>query len=275
MLASPAADADEAFQYFEHAQVEDKYDGIRAQAHCGGGQVRLFSRTLDEVTPSFPELTAPLGEFTDDVILDGEIVAWRDNEDGGHAMPFSEIQKRLGRKQVSQQLISEVPVAYVVFDVIYAGGELTLDQPLSHRVQILDRVFAGANRVVARPVATAQGSLRFEPEIEEDAATAGWVLRAPTMRADSAEQLELYFEQAMARGNEGLMIKDLESPYMPGRRGRWWLKLKRELATLDVVVTASGVRPRQTHSRAQRLHLRGAQRRRTGEHRQGVLRADR
>ena len=133
MLASPAADAEEAFQYFEHALVEDKYDGIRAQAHCGGGQVRLFSRTLDEVTPSFPELIAPLSEFAGEVILDGEIVAWRHNEDGGHAMPFSEIQKRLGRKQVSQKLIAEVPVAYVVFDVIYAGGELTLDKPLSER----------------------------------------------------------------------------------------------------------------------------------------------
>jgi DNA ligase 1 len=256
MLASPAADADEAFQYFEHALVEDKYDGIRAQAHCGGGQVRLFSRTLDEVTPSFPELTAPLSEFADEVILDGEIVAWRNNhnEDGGHgvpsasaigapgwghAMPFSEIQKRLGRKQVSPKLISEVPVAYVVFDVIYAGGELTLDQPLSQRAQILDRVFAGANRVAPRPVVNAQGNLLFEPEIEEEAAASGWVLRAPAMRADSAEQLEQYFDEAMARGNEGLMIKDLESPYMPGRRGRWWLKLKRELATLDVVVTAA------------------------------------
>ena len=132
-----------------------------------------------------------------------------------------------------------MPVAYVVFDVIYAGGELTLDQPLSQRAQILDRVFAGANRVAPRPVVNAQGNLLFEPEIEEEAAASGWVLRAPAMRADSAEQLEQYFEQAMARGNEGLMIKDLESPYMPGRRGRWWLKLKRELATLDVVVTAA------------------------------------
>ena len=241
MLASPAADADEAFQYFEHAQVqiEDKYDGIRAQAHCGGGQVRLFSRTLDEVTRSFPELTAPLSEFAGEVILDGEIVAWRNHEAGGHAMPFSEIQKRLGRKQVSPKLIAEVPVAYVVFDVIYAEGELTLDQPLSQRIQILDRVFAGANRVAPRPVINAQGNLLFEPEIEEQAAESGWVLRAPAMRADSSEQLEQYFEQAMARGNEGLMIKDLASPYMPGRRGRWWLKLKRELATLDVVVTAA------------------------------------
>ena len=239
MLASPAADAEEAFQYFEHAQVEDKYDGIRAQAHCGGGQARLFSRTLDEVTASFPELVGPLSEFSGEVILDGEIVAWKHTDDGGHAMPFSEIQKRLGRKQVSEKLIREVPVAYVVFDAIYAEGELTLDKPLSERTLILDRVFAGASRVAPRPVVNAQGNLLFEPEIQEPAAESGWVLRAPSMRADSPEQLAQYFEQAMARGNEGLMIKDLESPYMPGRRGRWWLKLKRELATLDVVVTAA------------------------------------
>jgi DNA ligase-1 len=239
MLASPAADAEEAFQYFEHARVEDKYDGIRAQAHCGGGQVRLFSRTLDEVTASFPELIGPLSEFSGDVILDGEIVAWRHTDHGGHAMPFSEIQKRLGRKQVSEKLIREVPVAYVVFDAIYAEGELTLDKPLLERTRILDRVFAGASRVAPRPVVNAQGNLLFEPEIQEPAAESGWVLRAPSMRADSPEQLAQYFEQAMARGNEGLMIKDLESPYMPGRRGRWWLKLKRELATLDVVVTAA------------------------------------
>ena len=238
MLASPAADAEEAFQYFEHAQVEDKYDGIRAQAHCSEGKARLFSRTLDEVTPSFPELVGPLADFAEDVILDGEIVAWRNNEQGGHAAPFGEIQKRLGRKQVSEKLIQEVPVAYVVFDVIYAGGELTLDKPLAERAQILDRVFAGAQRVAPRPVINSQGNLLFEPEIEEQAAS-GWVLRAPSMRADSVEQLEQYFEQAMARGNEGLMIKDIASPYMPGRRGRWWLKLKRELATLDVVVTAA------------------------------------
>jgi len=240
MLASPAADAAEAFSYFEHpeVQIEDKYDGVRAQAHCAPGQARLFSRTLDEVTGSFPELVGPLSDFGEEVILDGEIVAWRNNEEGGHAMPFGEIQKRLGRKQVSQKLIGEVPVAYVVFDVIYAGGELTLDKPLSERVAILDRVFAGARRVAPRPVVNSQGTLMFEPEIVEDAAS-GWVLRAPSLRAESAEQLEGYFDAAMARGNEGLMIKDLTSAYMPGRRGRWWLKLKRELATLDVVITAA------------------------------------
>jgi DNA ligase-1 len=236
MLASPAADAAEAFEYFEHALVEDKYDGIRAQAHCGGGQVRIFSRTLDEVTQSFPELALPLSDLPGDVILDGEIVAWRDTAEGGHAMPFSQIQQRLGRKRVTEQLMTEVPVAYVVFDVLYAEGELNLQKPLAERAAILDRVFSGAGRVVPRPVINAQGRLVFEEEVPPQAPS-GWVLRAPAMRADSAEQLQELFEAAMARGNEGLMIKDVQSPYMPGRRGRWWLKLKRELATLDVVVT--------------------------------------
>lgn len=254
MLASPAANAEEAFHYFEHAQVEDKYDGIRAQAHCGSGQVRLFSRTLDEITPSFPELVPTLGEFAGEAILDGEIVAWRHNDDGGigvpnapavgamgwgHALPFGEIQKRLGRKRVSEKLIREVPVAYVVFDVIYADAELTLDKPLHVRAQVLDRVFQGAKSVAPRPVVNAQGNLLLELKVAEQAAASGWVLRAPSRRADSPAQLEQYFEEAMARGNEGLMIKDINSPYMPGRRGRWWLKLKRELATLDVVVTAA------------------------------------
>jgi DNA ligase 1 len=239
MLASPAADTAEAFQSFERALVEDKYDGVRVQAHCGSGQVRLFSRTLDEVTNSFPELIGGLSAFAGEVVLDGEIVAWRDDPTGGHAMPFSVIQKRLGRKQVSQKMIAQVPVAYVVFDVIYAAGELTLDKPLRERRLILDRIFAGAKRVSPRPMVRAQGRLLFEPEIEEAGEQSGWVLRAPAMGAASAQQLEQYFAQAVTRGNEGLMIKDLESPYMPGRRGRWWLKLKRELATLDVVVTAA------------------------------------
>ena len=237
MLASPVSHAEEAFGYFEHAQVEDKYDGIRAQAHCGAGKVRLFSRTLDEVTRSFPELVGPLSELPREVILDGEIIVWQHDAAGGHAMPFSNIQKRLGRKQVDEKLAGEVPVAYMVFDVIYAEGALTLDKPLSERSILLTRVFSGVPRIAPKPLQVAQTRLVFEQEAEATPAS-GWILRAPAVRVDSSEHLEELFRQAMARGNEGLMIKDLHSPYTPGRRGRWWLKLKRELATLDVVVTA-------------------------------------
>ena len=236
MLASPAATAEEAFEYFEHAQVEDKYDGIRAQAHCGGGQARLFSRMLDDITASFPELPGTLEQLPGEVILDGEIVAWHWDDEGGHAMPFSSIQQRLGRKRVSNELLAAVPVAYVVFDVIYADGALLLDRPLAERSEVVNQLFPADGRIEPKPVVKVQSQFLFG---ESDRPVSGWVLHAPSRRADSAKDLESYFEQAIARGNEGLMIKDTQSAYMPGRRGKWWLKLKRELATLDVVVTAA------------------------------------
>jgi DNA ligase-1 len=264
MLASPVASAEEAFEFFQHAQVEDKYDGIRAQAHCGHEDVRLFSRTLDEVSESFPELLDPLSAF-DCVILDGEIVAWDFAQ--WRALPFSELQKRLGRKKVTPSMMRAVPVTYVVFDVLYANGELVIDRPLTERDAILERLFAdtagrgdpgkgapgsrprfsGANlgsrypttRRASLRTQDLQGKLAFEPAIVEDETEEPHaVLRAPVLRADSAQHLEELFALAQARGNEGLMIKDVQSVYTPGRRGRSWVKLKRELATLDVVVTS-------------------------------------
>ncbi|MGO9209927.1 MAG: ATP-dependent DNA ligase [Terriglobales bacterium] len=240
MLASPVENAEEAFTYFDHAAVEDKYDGIRAQAHIASGEpyARLFSRTLDEVTESFPEMVAPLSAFAETLVLDGEIVAWDAAEH--RALPFSELQKRLGRKKVSEAIQREVPVAYIVFDVLYAGDELVIDHPLRERGALLDRIFAAARRPVTIATTGLQGRLTFEPAVEAhaDANSPAQVIRAPVAAADSPEHLADMFEQARERGNEGLMIKDLESPYTPGRRGRSWLKLKRELATLDVVVTA-------------------------------------
>jgi DNA ligase-1 len=241
MLASPAETAQEAFEYFQHAAVEDKYDGIRAQAHISQGKVQLFSRTLDDITGSFPELVAHLAAFADEVVVDGEIVAWDFPGDGGpgYAKPFSQIQKRLGRKRVTREMMAEVPVAYVVFDLIYAGGELVIDRPLTERSQVLGRVFADSKLVISVPAEDPQGALIFEPAVTSSRKEQPRVLRAPVLFANSTEQIETLFEAALARGNEGLMIKDLSSPYTPGRRGRTWLKLKRELATLDVVVTAA------------------------------------
>jgi DNA ligase 1 len=245
MLASPVQTAEDAFIYFEHAQVEDKYDGIRAQAHVADGEARLYSRTLDEITDAFPELPDALAAFPEDVILDGEVLAWSLEEE--RALPFSQLQKRLGRKKVTASMMRDVPVAYVVFDVLYADGELTIDKTLRERSTVLDDLFLKAAqfpnsraKVTRVRTRTPQGTLAFEPEIiaEPGAPTQGRVIRAPLTRADSAEHLAQIFEEALARGNEGLMIKDLNSPYAPGRRGKSWLKLKRELATLDVVVTA-------------------------------------
>ena len=239
MLASPAQSAEEALSYFENSLVEDKYDGIRAQAHCSGGEVRIFSRTRDEITESFPELPPALAGLSQDAILDGEIVAWSylaaDSGETGRALPFSALQQRLGRKKVSDEMMRRVPVAYLVFDVLYAKGELLIDHPLHERAKLLDELLA-TPRTTARAHSTgAQGYLKLE---SSEPAITTQVFRAPVFRASSAEELDQLFEAAQARGNEGLMIKDPGSAYTPGRRGKSWLKLKRELATLDVVVTA-------------------------------------
>ena len=239
MLASPVASSDEALSYFENVAVEDKYDGMRAQAHISQGEVRIFSRTRDEITESFPELPPALGGLPKDAVLDGEIVAWSPCGEGapareGRALPFSTLQQRLGRKKVSDKTMRDIPVAYVFFDVIYAGGELLLDRSLRERAQVLDDLFAGPRvAVFSRP--QAQSRLAFE---DPDVPSLAVVLRAPVATATFVADLETLFTAARHRGNEGLMIKDLDSLYTPGRRGKSWLKMKRELATLDVVVTA-------------------------------------
>jgi ATP-dependent DNA ligase I len=243
MLASPAESAEDALSYFPNALVEDKYDGIRAQAHCAGDEVRIFSRTRDEITESFPELPDALAGL-DDVILDGEIVAWRYDPPKSVALPFSALQQRLGRKKVSEAMMRRVPVAYLVFDVLYAGGELLIDRPLRERGEILDGLLAEkANHRGAQGSTVnrsqAQAKLDFGTPGESAEGIPAQVIRAPVFRAASAEELDALFEAAQARGNEGLMIKDPESAYTPGKRGKAWLKLKRELATLDVVVTAA------------------------------------
>jgi DNA ligase 1 len=259
MLASPVASPEDGLSYFAEAAVEDKYDGIRAQAHVANGEVKLFSRTRDEITESFPELPDSLAGLPQDAILDGEIVAWEYPEnseqvrevideqfseeaenraaDLGRAQPFSVLQQRLGRKKVSEKMLREIPVAYVAFDVLYAGGELMIDRPLRERGRVLDQLLGKVNlnqRRIQRN-GGAQGNLAFGNEEE---LFAPHVIRAPVFRVASAAELDQLFAAAQARGNEGLMIKDLGSPYLPGKRGKSWLKMKRELATLDVVVTA-------------------------------------
>jgi DNA ligase-1 len=262
MLASPIESAEEGLSYFAEAAVEDKYDGIRAQAHVSQGEVKFFSRTRDEITEAFPDLPDALAGLPQEAILDGEIVAWEYphnlvqtqavvdesfSEAGdaraaelGRARPFSVLQQRLGRKKVSEKMLQEIPVAYLVFDVLYAGGELLIDRPLKDRAGILDELLVAERKVISyRDVELknmgTQGKFTFG-NAEEIAAHS--IIRAPMFRATSAEELEELFTAAQARGNEGLMIKDLASTYTPGKRGKSWLKMKRELATLDVVVTA-------------------------------------
>jgi DNA ligase-1 len=238
MLASPIESTEEGLSYFAEAAIEDKYDGIRAQAHVAAGEVKFFSRTRDEISQSFPELPDALAGLPQDAILDGEIVAW---EQPGRARPFSVLQQRLGRKKVSDRMLREIPVAYLVFDVLYADGELLIDRPLRERGWVLDELLETMKDVHHRSPDTQRKSKDLQSQLsfgmEEEKAILN-VIRTPVFRARSPEELEDLFGAAQARGNEGLMIKDLGSAYTPGKRGKSWLKMKRELATLDVVVTA-------------------------------------
>jgi DNA ligase-1 len=239
MLASPVESAEEALSYFEEASIEDKYDGIRAQAHVSGSEVRFFSRTRDEITESFPELPDALAGLPKDAILDGEILAWSYSEDGaGQALPFNALQQRLGRKKVSAELMRRVPVVYScsMFSMLERNcAGKTLRSGCGFWMSCWRSTKTMNHGGHGGTQRNAQGSLSCG---EAEGPVVERVIRVPSTRASTPEELDELFTAAQARGNEGLVIKDLASPYTPGRRGKSWLKMKRELATLDVVVTA-------------------------------------
>jgi len=218
------------------AQLEDKFDGIRAQLHVGrdsSGQQRvaLYSRSRDDLSAAFPDLVDAFAAITEPAILDGEILAW--NGADSRALPFAALQPRLGRKRVTAEMLREVPAVLVVFDVLHRGEELLLDEPLAVRRRQLEDFCARWSPATASVKTTGQSQLFDAPA---ELAFPRLIL-ARAGRLESAEQLDQAYADARARGNEGVMIKSLASAYQPGRRGLAWLKLKRELATLDVVVT--------------------------------------
>jgi len=208
MLATPVGDAAEVMRRVgDEAWVEDKYDGIRAQLHLAGGTARLFSRDLKEITVSFPEVTAAAAPLQHDLVVDGEIVPFKE----GAVLDFASLQRRLGRVNPDAALLARVPVVLVAFDVLHLDGADLLEAPLRERRAALE-------------------------SLDLPAATHGRVLYARLDRAGSADEVDVLFDAARERRNEGLMVKDPASVYQPGRRGLGWLKLKKALATLDCVV---------------------------------------
>jgi DNA ligase 1 len=205
MLASPIENPEEIASELPLDAVENKFDGIRAHAHKSGSRVTLFSRTLDDVTAQFPEIALALGQAPGQFLLDGEIVAWRENR----VDSFFKLQRRLGRKAPPPELLAEIPVAFVAYDCLATGETPLFERPWRERRAELERIAAGG----------------------------GFVLSEVFHAADAAG-LESLFGEARARGNEGLMLKREDSPYQAGKRGRAWRKWKKALATLDVVVTA-------------------------------------
>jgi DNA ligase-1 len=239
MLAQPLETAEEiAGALPVPFAVEDKYDGIRAQAHIardadGAVRVALYSRTLDEISHGYPEVVAALatldarrstlgssddarverGASSDEglsIILDGELLA-ADPADPMRALPFASLQRRLGRKEPDAAVLAEVPAQFVAYDALAWDGALIVEEPYEARRARLS--------ALDWPMPHAR--------------------LAPQRLVSTAEEIETAFAAARAAGNEGLIAKALGSPYTPGRRGKLWIKLKKALATLDVVIVGA------------------------------------
>jgi DNA ligase-1 len=210
MLASPEETASDIWQRMQgefavgSVWLEDKYDGIRAQLHRVAGRAEIYTRDLKSIGLQFPELILAAQNLPDEVIFDGEIIAYAEDK----KLSFFDLQKRLGRRdQADLFLPSDISVRYVVFDLLWLNGKSMLELPLHTRRARLQSV-----------------ALPKEFALIE------------VIQAESAVEIEASFLAARRRGNEGLIAKDPASTYSPGRRGKSWLKLKKAFATLDVVV---------------------------------------
>ncbi|HXW12854.1 MAG TPA: hypothetical protein VD694_08845 [Nitrososphaeraceae archaeon] len=170
----------------------------------------MFSRNMTDITDAFPELVdatinSKLSSSMEsiDFILDGEIMAIRN----GKPLHFQELQKRLRRKNVTGQIIAEVLVVYAVFDIALKDGEQTIMKPLKQRIEILSRIF------FKKPIVNTKHNV-----------------------VNTAQEIIAKFDESRDIGYEGLVLKEQESQYHPGKRGRYWIKLKRELDTIDAVI---------------------------------------
>jgi len=190
--------------------VEDKFDGIRAQLHASRTRSEIFSRDLKRITGQFPEIAEQARQFSEEVILDGEIIAFAEDR----KLTFFDLQKRLGRKTDALDLFetssADVPVIFVAFDLLFLDDRSLLRTALRERRDLLR-------------------GLKLPPKFQI----------ASVVAAHSANEIESEFKRARLRLNEGLMVKNPQSFYSPGRRGMFWFKLKKELATLDVVVVGA------------------------------------
>ena len=210
MLADVMLTAEEIIKYYQKPLIcEYKYDGIRAQMHKFGQEIRLFSRKLADVTDAFPELVnaamtvRSLSSSDIDFILDGEVIAFQN----GKPLHFSELQKRLHKKSVAEQIMTEVPLIYVVYDIMYFNGENTIGKSIKERKEILSNI-------------------SFKDPI----------INSTYRVVNSEQEIIAMFEKSRDVGHEGLVLKDPDSHYHPGKRGRYWMKLKKELDTIDAVV---------------------------------------
>lgn len=202
MLASPIESR--AVENLGEYIAEEKFDGMRCQAHISGQKVELYSRDLNVITDSFPEIVQFFKDRNmPDLVLDGEICVFKDDT----ILPFQLLQKRMGVKKPSKKLLDQYPVLFIAYDVIYENGTPIFEKVLTERRSILETISDEYHIPV-----TSQKHISCEDDVEE------------------------LFEQALAHGNEGLMIKRKDSAYEYGQRRKSWLKVKKPSGSLDTVI---------------------------------------
>ncbi|MGB9915424.1 MAG: ATP-dependent DNA ligase [Candidatus Bathyarchaeales archaeon] len=208
MLAQSADDVAEALaQHGGKTAFEYKYDGARVQIHKRGGDVRVFSRRLTDVTRSLPEVVKAVKANVNasEAILEGEVIAV---DRGGRPIPFQHLMRRFKRIREVQDTAEEIPVALYLFDMLYLNGESLTSLPYVLRRRIL-------------------------------AENAGGIPLTKQVITDRKDEAEAFLKEAIDSGHEGLMAKKLDSPYTPGARGKRWFKIKPVLEPLDLVITAA------------------------------------
>lgn len=204
MLADVMFSAKEIAEYYNKELIaEYKYDGIRAQLHKIGDKVKIFSRRLEDITSPFPEIVGAAVSQKNDFILDGEIVPFKN----GKPLVFNELQRRLRRKDVTEEILNEIPVSYMAYDILYLSGSSMIKHVLTRRKEMFNE-------------------LPFEKPL----------VFAPFSLLRSEEEISKMFSESKELGHEGLVLKDPDSVYKPGKRGKHWVKLKQELDTIDAVI---------------------------------------
>lgn len=219
-------------------QAEWKWDGIRAQIVRRGGQTFIWSRGEELMTERFPELVEVADLLPDGTVLDGEIVGYRD----GAILPFANLQRRIGRKQLGKKILSDVPVSFLAFDILEHEGVDLRTQPLKQRRELLEKVLRQLHSI--EPHYSQREEHDLPLLVQEDAAIESSELNHVAERfqlprlvtAESWEELTAKRQQSREFNAEGLMLKRLDSPYRVGRpRGDWW-KWKIEPYTIDAVL---------------------------------------
>lgn len=210
MLADHVKDLKEAMEKFEQSATEWKYDGFRIQCHKDGDKIKIFSRRLDDVTHQFPDIVFMVKENVNAkrCIIEGEAVAI---DSKGNPLPFQSLSRRIQRKYDIERMVKEIPVQVNMFDMIYYNDESWMEKPLKERWHKLKKIVKETK------------DFRLADHIE----------------TKDLEKASAFYKKALAAGQEGVIVKNLDARYQPGKRVGYWLKVKDILEPLDLVVTGA------------------------------------